>query len=130
MRKRSSAQIRRRVVLFPNDVVQQAKSILLKSHTNTRMGVHCTGDPNRAGLFKNTETLGGPGKVELIITFKPPTSVPLTFVHWNHFSTDTGNTIIRQVVWRVCPNTINRFIWNGCKQMERVAQVKRRLQFR
>jgi hypothetical protein len=40
-----------------------------------------------------------------MVKLKTPTSVPVTFVDLNHFSGNTGNSIIVEQIWWVGPNT-------------------------
>ena len=123
--KRPPSQIRRRVGLLPDYVVEQPKAVRLERHAHAGIDVERPRHPYRAVRLQHAAALRRPAQVEIVIGFQPSAAVPLALVHAHHAPGDAGNPIVREKIGRIRPHAIDALVWNAGENIERVPQIQR-----
>src|SRR5882724_1011902 len=128
MRETAATKVRRRVGLFPSDVIENAKAELLHGKTDGKDDVQRAAHPNSPVRFEHPLAALQPGAIEKMIFIRALRLVPTTFVHLGHFSSVTSDTSIGEEVRWVGKNAIKSalgiFSRDGIEQLQAVALVK------
>ena len=103
VREVTAAQIRRRIRLFPGDVVENLEPELLQGVADAENDVVRAGHPNRAVRLEHALTPPQPFGVELVVQFRSARDVPVAFIHLHHFARVIPHcgTAVRQEIRRV-----------------------------
>jgi len=104
----ATRQIRRRIRLFPRDVVQDFEPELLHRIADGKNDMLRARDPDRAIGLEHALASAQPFGVELMVQLRPARFVPFALVHFHHLAGVTGDASIGQEVRRVGKNHVEQ----------------------
>ena len=123
--ERPAPQIRRRIRLLPDNIVQQPKAVLQQRHAHAGIYVERPRHPDSPRRLQYAVAFGDPLHVELVVQFQPPALVPVALVHAHHASRHAGYPAVGQQIRRIGPHAIHALVREARERLDRLANVQR-----
>lgn len=124
MYKVATGEIRRRIGLFPSDVIEYLVSEPLHCDADKMDDMMGSADPYRSIRLQNALTCGEPFGRESEILVKALRAIPLALVHGDHPSGIACNAVVGEEIGRVGENEIHASFGRRLHHIEAIAQIQ------
>ena len=121
VRERPASQVRRRIRLLPDDVIQDPQPRLHQRHSHYGMDMQRPRYPDASRRCQHPFALRNPALAELHVFQQPVRLIPRALVNQHPATCGARYAAVRQQIRRICPDAIHRVRLQSRKYLQRIA---------